>query len=54
MADAYLMVFWFWGRAATLGYDMPADFPAWTAHARRTAERPAVKRALDREGIATP
>lgn len=54
VADAYLMVFWFWGRAPTLGYDMDADFPAWSAHARRTAERPAVQRVLDREGIAAP
>ena len=35
-------------------YDMARDFPAWTAHARRMGERPAVRRALEREGIALP
>jgi glutathione S-transferase len=33
---------------------MERDFPAWTAHARRMGERPAVQRALEREGIALP
>ena len=39
VADLYLTVFWTWGRGPVLGYDMPADFPKWTAHARRVAER---------------
>jgi glutathione S-transferase len=33
---------------------MGRDFPAWTAHAKRMGERPAVQRALAREGIAQP
>jgi glutathione S-transferase len=53
-ADPYLLVFWNWGRGAVLGYDMARDFPAWTAHARRMGGRPAVRRALEREGIALP
>lgn len=54
VADPYLLVFWTWGRGPVLGYDMARDFPAWTAHARRMGERPAVRRALEREGIALP
>ena len=54
VADGYLFVFWNWGRAAWLGYDMAADFPAWTAHAKRLCERPAVQRVLAREAIALP
>ena len=55
VADPYLFVFWTWGgRAPILGYDMKADFPAWTRHAGRMAERPAVRRVLEREGIALP
>lgn len=54
VADPYLLVFWTWGRGPTLGYDMARDFPAWTAHARRLGERPAVRRTLEREGIALP
>ena len=45
VADPYLLVFWLWGRGPVLGYDMAA-FPAWTAHARRVAARPAVRRIL--------
>lgn len=52
VADAYLLVFWNWGRAEALRYDMAAEFPCWTALMRRLAERPAVRRALAREGIA--
>ena len=54
VADPYALVFWTWGRGATLGYDMAKDFPNWTAHARRMAERPAVKKAFEREGIDLP
>jgi glutathione S-transferase len=54
VADPYLLVFWTWGRGATLGYDMAKDFPAWTAHARRMAERPAVKTVFAREGLELP
>jgi glutathione S-transferase len=54
VVDPYLLVFWNWGRGPRLGYDMAAEFPTWTAHARRMAERPAVQRVLAREAIALP
>ena len=54
VADSYLLVFWTWGRGATLGYDMAKDFPVWTAHARRMAERPAVRKVFEREGQELP
>ena len=53
VADPYLLVFWTWGRDG-LAYDMERDFPAWTAHARRMGERPAVRRVLEREGARLP
>lgn len=51
VADPYLLVFWAWGKGPALGYDMARDFPAWTAHAHRVAEREGARRALAREGI---
>ena len=54
VADPYIFTFWTWGRGPTLGFDMAGEFPAWTAHARRMGGRPAVQRALAREGIALP
>lgn len=54
VADPYVFLFWTWGRGPALGFDMPGLFPAWTAHARRMAERPSVQAALAREGIAMP
>ena len=51
VADPYVFTFWTWGRGPVLGYDMASDFPAWTAHARRMAERPAVRAVLAREGL---
>ena len=54
VADPYVFTFWTWGRGPNLGFDMARDFPAWTAHAKRMGERPAVQRALEREGIALP
>lgn len=54
VADPYLFTFWTWGRGPNLAYDMARDFPAWTAHARAMGERPAVRRALEREGVALP
>ena len=54
VVDPYLQVFWNWGRGQRLRYDMVTDFPAWTDHARRLAERPAVRRAFAREGLALP
>lgn len=54
VVDAYLMVFWVWARGPSLRFDMPGRFPAWTAHAVRMAERPAVRTVLEREGIRLP
>lgn len=54
VADPYIFTFWTWGRGPNLGYDMARDFPAWTEHARRMGERPAVRRALATEGLAPP
>ncbi|SIO72089.1 glutathione S-transferase [Burkholderia sp. GAS332] len=54
VADASLLVFWIWGRSKTLQYDMPRDFPEWTSHAKRVAERDAVRRTLAREGLMPP
>jgi glutathione S-transferase len=54
VADGCLLTFWIWGRAMTLQYDMHRDFPAWTALATRVAQRGAVRRALEREGLPPP
>jgi glutathione S-transferase len=54
VADPYLLVFWMWGRGPVLGFDMPAMLPNWTAHARRMTERPATRRAFEREGLELP
>ncbi|GJE39365.1 glutathione S-transferase family protein [Methylobacterium persicinum] len=54
VVDAYLMVFWVWGRGAALKFDMAGRFPAWTAHARRVCARPAVQAVFAREGLALP
>jgi glutathione S-transferase len=51
VVDGYAFVFWMWGAGQHLGYDMAKEFPAWTAHARRMAARPAVQRVLAREGL---
>jgi glutathione S-transferase len=54
VVDPYLLLFWTWGRGPALGFDMAARFPAWTAHARAMAARPAVRRAFAREGLDLP
>ena len=54
VVDAYLMVFWMWGKGPVLGFDMPRRFPRWTAQARRMAARPAVERAFRREALDLP
>lgn len=46
--DSYFLVFFRWG--GRIGADMAA-FPRWAGLARRIAERPAVQRALAREGF---
>lgn len=47
--DPFLFVFHRWGTA--VGLDMARDCPAWSAHAQRMRERPAVQRALAQEGL---
>ena len=54
VADPLLVGYWLWGRGPVLGFDMPRDFPRWTAHARRLAARPAVQRAFREEGLELP
>jgi len=47
-ADTYALTFFRWGRR--IGMDM-GRYPRWSALLRRVLERPAVKRALEREGL---
>jgi glutathione S-transferase len=47
-ADSYALIFFRWGRR--IGRDM-AIYPNWEALCRRVVERPAVQRALQREGF---
>lgn len=54
VADCYVLVFWTWGGGPALGFDMAADCPNWTAHARRMAQRPAVQRVFAQEGLTLP
>lgn len=49
IADPYMLVFYRWG--GLIGIAMQ-HYPAWTAHTRRMLQRPAVGRALAREGVA--
>ena len=54
VVDPYLLIFWVWGRGAALKFDMAGRFPAWTAHARAMAGRPAVQAVFAREGLPLP
>ena len=47
--DPYLLVFYRWGNR--IGLDMRAGCPHWSAHAERVCGRPAVRRALQQQGI---
>lgn len=49
IADAYLFPFYRW--AVRIGLPMKEDCPRWTAWNDRMTGRPAVRRALEREGI---
>lgn len=49
VVDAYLLVFWLWGRR--VGFDM-MKWPHWTHLMERVRARPAVQRALAQEGLA--
>lgn len=48
-ADSYALTFLRWARR--IGFDI-GRYPQWSALAARVLERPAVKRALEREGLA--
>ncbi|KQT49207.1 glutathione S-transferase [Methylobacterium sp. Leaf456] len=54
IVDPYLLVFWLWARGPAIGFVMDAMFPAWTAHARAMAARPAARAVLEREGLTPP
>lgn len=47
--DPYIGVFYRWG--CRIGVDMAGQYPKWTAHMKRLAQRPAVQRTLDQEKI---
>lgn len=49
IADAYLLPFYLW--AERVGLTMAQDCPRWAAWHGRMSERPAVRRALEREGL---
>lgn len=49
LVDANLLPFYRWG--GLIGIDMRTRYPAWTAHAERILQRPAVQRVLQRERI---
>ncbi len=54
VVDPYLLLFWTWGRGPACRFDMAERFPAWTAHARAVAERPAVRVVFACEGLTLP
>ncbi|WP_375453523.1 glutathione S-transferase family protein [uncultured Methylobacterium sp.] len=54
VVDPYLLTFWTWGRGPACRFDMAGRFPAWTAHARAMAARPAVRAVFAREGLDLP
>ena len=49
VVDPYLLVFYRWGHR--MGLEMANAYPSWTRQSRRMLRRPAVGRALEREGI---
>ena len=49
VVDAYLLVFYYWGRR--IGLDMWTLYPAWASLAERVVARPAVQRVLAKEAI---
>ena len=50
VVDAYLLVFWLWGRR--IGLDMDTRWPNWARLMNKALERQAMKRALTPEGLA--
>jgi glutathione S-transferase len=51
VADAYLLAFYRW--AVRIGLPVEGERPRWTAWKDRMLDRPAVQRALEREGLGT-
>jgi len=49
IVDAFLLVFYRWGNR--IGLNMRAEYPAWSSITDRVANRPAVRRVLESEGI---
>jgi glutathione S-transferase len=49
VADIYLLPFWRWG--TRIGMPMHEDYPAWSAHSAKLAERRSVQQAIAAEGI---
>ncbi|CAN7523185.1 glutathione S-transferase C-terminal domain-containing protein [Rhizobium rhizogenes] len=49
VADAYLLVFWQWGKRIEL--DMRAGWPHWAALMEKVLARPSVRRAFEQEGL---
>lgn len=49
VADANALVFYRW--VGRIGFDQRGDYPAWTQHAERLLQRPAVRAAVAAEGI---
>ena len=50
VVDAYLVVFWLWGRR--IGLEMDTSWPNWAQLMNKVLERLAVKQALELEGLA--
>jgi glutathione S-transferase len=50
LVDPYLLVFYRWGKR--IGIEM--SYPHWAEHSRIVLQRPAVRRAIEREGLAFP
>jgi glutathione S-transferase len=49
VVDPYLLVFFHWGQR--IGLAMRGEYPAWSGLADRFVARPAVRRALEAEGV---
>ncbi|CAN7276349.1 glutathione S-transferase N-terminal domain-containing protein [Devosia sp. LjRoot16] len=52
IVDPFLLVLYRWG--SSIGFSMRDRYPAWTRHAQLTLQRPAVQRAMAREGLSLP
>ncbi|MGU3492960.1 glutathione S-transferase family protein [Xanthobacteraceae bacterium A53D] len=52
--DAYLLVYWMASFRPSFRLDLGTLCPAWAEHAQRMFARPAVRRAMEREGLTSP